>query len=296
MDFQYSFNTIGCDRAGFCWRIGASDLPIVEVSTDDGRTWTTELSMTRKEAEDAAAGVEAGCGDDPSTRLVDLAVLALPDGTEVAVAAQHGGVLLRSPSGEWRRVSHQNLQAMRAPEVKETPAGPIGRSATNCHRVTPRPGRRAPRRLPTGCRAPRPPVALSRRTRRTGRRPATTSAPDEPTQSGPQQVEPERHALDGQYLDSGETRVACVAPDDVGADHGAGGGGARLGHARGQAVQHAVAVVAPFLLVGRPGEGVIARLVGDQDDTVRVQGLRAARSASTGRARSWSISNIVARS
>ena len=125
MDFQYSFNTIGCDRTGSCWRIGDSDLPVVEVSTDDGRTWATELSMTRKEAEDAAAGVEAGCGNDPSTRLVDLAVLPVPDGTEVAVAALHGGVLLRSPSGEWRRVSHQNLQAMRAPEVTKTPTGPI---------------------------------------------------------------------------------------------------------------------------------------------------------------------------
>ena len=85
----------------------------MEVSTDDGQTWTTELSMTRKEAEDAADGVETGCGGDPFTRLLDLAVLPVEDGTEVAVAAKHGGVLLRSPSGEWRRSPPETLEAMR---------------------------------------------------------------------------------------------------------------------------------------------------------------------------------------
>jgi hypothetical protein len=126
LDFQYGRSSIGCDGVGSCWRIGDSDLPVVEVSTDDGRTWTTELSMTREEADDTAKGVEAGCGGEPVTRLVDLAVLPAEDGTEVAVAAKHGGVLLRSPSGAWRRVSHQALVAMRPREVTETPAGFIG--------------------------------------------------------------------------------------------------------------------------------------------------------------------------
>ena len=78
----------------------------MQVSTDDGQTWDTEFSMTAKEAEDAAT-VDPGCGSDPFTRLVDVAVLPVDGGTEVAVAATFGGVLLRSPSGEWRRVSHE---------------------------------------------------------------------------------------------------------------------------------------------------------------------------------------------
>ena len=69
LDFPHGGSYIGCDGAGSCWRIGDSDLPVVEVSTDDGQTWATELSMTRKEAEDAADGVETGCGGDPFTRL-----------------------------------------------------------------------------------------------------------------------------------------------------------------------------------------------------------------------------------
>ena len=101
-------------------------MPVVEVSTDDGLTWTTEISMTDKEAEYAAKGVETGCGGDPFTRLVDVAVLPVEGGTEVAVAAKHGGVLLRSPSGEWRRVSTKTLEAMDPPEVTETPTGFIG--------------------------------------------------------------------------------------------------------------------------------------------------------------------------
>jgi hypothetical protein len=116
---------IGCDGAGSCWRIGDSDVPVVEVSTDDGQTWKTELTMTAEEADDAAKGVETGCGGDAVTRLVGVAVLRVTDGTEVAVAAKQGGVLLRSPSGDWRRVSHQTLEAMRPPGVTKTPRGSI---------------------------------------------------------------------------------------------------------------------------------------------------------------------------
>ncbi len=126
LDFHPGGSYIGCDGSGSCWRIGDSDVPVVEVSTDNGLTWRTEVSMTAQEAEDAAEGVEAGCGGDPVTRLVHLAVLPVEDGTEVAVAASHGGVLLRSASGDWRRVSHKTLEAMRPPEVTETATGFIG--------------------------------------------------------------------------------------------------------------------------------------------------------------------------
>ena len=43
LDLHYGGSSISCDGAGSCWRIGDSDLPVVEVSTNDGRTWTTEL-------------------------------------------------------------------------------------------------------------------------------------------------------------------------------------------------------------------------------------------------------------
>jgi hypothetical protein len=126
LDSHYGGTPISCDGAGSCWRIGDSAVPVVEVSADYGLTWTTEVSMTRKEAEDAAKGVDTGCGGDPVTRLVDVAVLPVEDGTEVAVAAKQGGVLLRSSSGDWRRISHQTLEAMRPVEVTETPGGFIG--------------------------------------------------------------------------------------------------------------------------------------------------------------------------
>ena len=127
LDVPYGGSYGGCDGAGSCWRISNADEPLVEASTDDGQTWTTELAMSGEEAEDAAAGVETGCGGDPSTRLLDLAVLRVDDGTEVAVAAKHGGVLLRSASGDWRRVSDKTLKTMRPPGVTQAPDGAIER-------------------------------------------------------------------------------------------------------------------------------------------------------------------------
>jgi hypothetical protein len=120
------YRSIGCDDAGSCWRVGESDHPEIEVSTDDGLTWRTEFSMTVKEADDAAEGVDGGCGGDPSTRLVDLAVLPGDDGSQVVVAAKYGGVLLRSPSGEWARISYEALTDLDAPDVPEGPRGIIG--------------------------------------------------------------------------------------------------------------------------------------------------------------------------
>ena len=38
----------GCDRAGSCWRISNDDGPLVEASTDDGQTWTAELTDERR--------------------------------------------------------------------------------------------------------------------------------------------------------------------------------------------------------------------------------------------------------
>ena len=140
LDVPYGGSYAGCDGAGSCWRISNADGPLVEASTDDGQTWTTELTMSAEEAEDAADGVETGCGGDPSTRLLDLAVLRVGDGTEVAVAAKHGGVLLRSASGDWRRVSDKTLNTMRPPGVTQAPGGVIGTIGNELPPGNPTPG------------------------------------------------------------------------------------------------------------------------------------------------------------
>ena len=140
LDIPYGGTSAGCDGAGSCWRIGDSDVPVVEVSNDNGLTWTTEVTMSRTEAEAAADGVEAGCGNDPATRLVDLAVLPTDNGAEVAVAASHGGLLLRSASGVWRRVAYKTLDAMQATKVTATPTGSLATVSNELPPGYPSPG------------------------------------------------------------------------------------------------------------------------------------------------------------
>ena len=97
---------------------------------------------------------------DPSTRLLDLAVLRVDDGTEVAVAAKHGGVLLRSASGDWRRVSDKTLKTMRPPGVTQAPGGVIGTIGNELPPGNPTPGAPGAPTTPAGPPCPSP----SRRT------------------------------------------------------------------------------------------------------------------------------------
>lgn len=113
----------GCTAGALtCWRVGEVD-DVVEVSTDGGRSWETELSFPAQEQGAVLEGVEKSCGQEPFAGLGDLAVLDTPGGPLVLVASGRAGAWLRSASGEWRLVDRAELAADPTPTVEERARG-----------------------------------------------------------------------------------------------------------------------------------------------------------------------------
>ncbi|WP_188450448.1 hypothetical protein [Knoellia flava] len=97
-----------------CWRRAQGAPAAVETSSDGGATWQLEFAVDRREL--AAVREEVGdrrCGSEPPLGVSDIVVLDGPQGQVVAAASSNSGLLLRSTTGQWRRV----------------PLGAIGRSA-----------------------------------------------------------------------------------------------------------------------------------------------------------------------
>ena len=104
-----------------CWRLAATR-EAVEVSTDAGRTWSTELEVTAAEQKASLEGIEESCGEEPHANLTDVEVLDTPDGPLVVVGAYHAGAWLRDGSGEWQLVDRGELA-----DVPTRDAEPPGR-------------------------------------------------------------------------------------------------------------------------------------------------------------------------
>lgn len=97
-----------------CWRRAQGAPAAVEGSTDGGATWQLEFAVPEREL--AAVREEVGdrrCGAEPPLGVSDVVVLDGPQGQVVAAAASNTGLLLRSTTGQWRRL----------------PLGALGRSA-----------------------------------------------------------------------------------------------------------------------------------------------------------------------
>ncbi|MFW5474432.1 hypothetical protein ACOCJ5_14080 [Knoellia sp. CPCC 206450] len=97
-----------------CWRRAQRTTAAVEGSADGGATWQLEFAVPEREL--AAVREEVGdrrCGAEPPLGVSDVVVLDGPQGQVVAAASSNTGLLLRSTTGQWRRV----------------PLGSLGRSA-----------------------------------------------------------------------------------------------------------------------------------------------------------------------
>ncbi len=99
-----------CDRSGGrCWRIpldlsssSSPDIgPVVEASSDGGRTWTIDYAMTEQQLRSVQESVGETCGETTVVRARYLSVLDSPEGARVAVAVTGADLLLRAPDGTW---------------------------------------------------------------------------------------------------------------------------------------------------------------------------------------------------
>ncbi len=115
--------TVGCAADALqCWQVGEVD-DVVEISSDGGRSWSTELSFPADQQAAALDGVEKSCGQEPFAGLGDLAVLDTANGPLVLVAAGRAGAWLRSTAGEWRLVERAELATDPTPTVEERASG-----------------------------------------------------------------------------------------------------------------------------------------------------------------------------
>ncbi|MGH3348245.1 MAG: hypothetical protein ACRDO4_14800 [Nocardioides sp.] len=99
-----------------CWRI-TLERDAVQLSTDGGRSWRTELAVTDEQREASLDGVEESCGEEPEADLSDLAVLDTDSGPLVAVSARHAGAWLRDAPGEWRLLDRTTLAGGPSPSA-----------------------------------------------------------------------------------------------------------------------------------------------------------------------------------
>lgn len=90
---------------GSCWRIKDPQGLTVELSTDGGTSWQPDYAMPAGERDDIVDRIGQRCGEAARVETRDLAVLDGSTGPVVAVAFRSGGVLVRRPGGDWRRIT-----------------------------------------------------------------------------------------------------------------------------------------------------------------------------------------------
>ena len=90
--------------SGECWRIKDPEGLTVELSADGGTTWQPDYAMAAAERDDLVDRIGERCGEAARVEMTDLAVLDGDQGPVVAVAFRSGGVLVRRPDGDWRRI------------------------------------------------------------------------------------------------------------------------------------------------------------------------------------------------
>lgn len=94
-----------CSKSsGDCWRINQPAGLIVERSTDGSTIWQSDYVMASAERDDLVDRIGERCGEPARVGMSDLAVLDGAGGPVVAVAFGSGGVLVRRPDGDWRRI------------------------------------------------------------------------------------------------------------------------------------------------------------------------------------------------
>jgi hypothetical protein len=108
-----SYLTRDCtgERPPTCWRVRAGSDGWTVTRTTHGVAPTAEYALSRRDVEVLRAGLGESCGKPRIARPDDLAVLDVPEGTVVVVAAGNAGLLVRSPAGTWRRVRETRLPA-----------------------------------------------------------------------------------------------------------------------------------------------------------------------------------------
>ncbi|MDT0213788.1 hypothetical protein Q9R29_07790 [Rothia sp. ARF10] len=161
-------STVACSTSAprLCWRRAQGTPAAVEASSDGGATWQLEFAVDQREL--AAVREEVGdrrCGSEPPLGVSDVVVLDGREGPLVAAAASNTGLLLRSPDGQWRRVSLDDLARSADPpptpdpQVQLFPVDPVPAPMT----TTPSPTGPPP---PRGTSGPAPsPTCASPQTR-----------------------------------------------------------------------------------------------------------------------------------
>jgi hypothetical protein len=133
-----------------CWRRAPDRTAAVDASTDAGATWQTEFALGQQELKAIRADLgDDQCGERPPLGVVDLAVLDSPAGHVVAAAASNSGLLLRSTSGEWRRLPLDDLDDLAQPPPTPDPGQQL-------YPVEPAPSPTGPTRSPSGTLGPGP--------------------------------------------------------------------------------------------------------------------------------------------
>jgi hypothetical protein len=119
--------TCSTSRPQQCWRQqeGAEE-PLIEASSDGGRTWVLEHAVPGAELDEALEATHDNCeNEDPTGSVADLAVLDTPRGQLVAAAARNAGLLVRNPRGEWVRYPAESLERMVGPAAETSPPTPL---------------------------------------------------------------------------------------------------------------------------------------------------------------------------
>ncbi|MEO6411047.1 MAG: hypothetical protein ABIO48_00550 [Pedococcus sp.] len=133
-----------------CWRRAPDRTAAVDASTDGGATWQTEFALGQQELKAVREDLgDDQCGGRPPLGVVDLAVLDSPAGQVVAAAASNSGLLLRSTSGEWRRLPLDDID-----DIAQSPPTPD--PGQQLYPVEPAPSPTGPTRSPTGTLGPVP--------------------------------------------------------------------------------------------------------------------------------------------
>jgi len=111
-DWRWTFAACSPSQPTTCWRAGPGDA-VMESTTDAGRTWQRDYALGRAGVEQALD--EEGdehCGARTDLGVTRVAVLDTKTGPLVAAAAANAGLLVRAPSGHWKRWSVRSLESM----------------------------------------------------------------------------------------------------------------------------------------------------------------------------------------